>query len=264
MSVENPLRVERSDDGRVVRLVLNRPSVRNAFDEELIALLTKAARDLANDDSVRVVVLSGEGPAFCAGADLNWMKRMAGYGYDENLRDADLLAELFAELDQLPKPLIGRIHGAALGGGTGLAAVCDLVVSAEGTFFGTTEVRLGLVPAVISPYVVRKIGESAARAWFVTGSRFPAEEALRVGLVHRVTPLAMLDAVVGEVVASCLEGGPEAVAGSKHLAMTAHRLAPSEVRSVTVETIAKRRVSAEGREGIRAFLERESPAWGKR
>jgi methylglutaconyl-CoA hydratase len=166
-------------------------------------------------------------------------------------------------LDLLPKPLIGRIQGAALGGGTGLAAVCDVVVAREGTLFGTTEVRLGLVPAVISPYVVRKIGESAARAWFLTGGRYEAAEAMRVGLVHRVVPENRLDAAVDEVVAACLEGGPEALAEAKALVRTAAGCASPDLRKTTVESIARRRVSAEGQEGMRAFLERRAPVWGK-
>ena len=262
MSGGAPLLVDRSGDPRVARVVLNRPAVRNAFDDTLIELLTAAARDLGADPSVRVVVLAGEGPVFCAGADLNWMKRMAGYGLEENRRDADLLGAMFEAWHLLPKPVVGRVHGAALGGGTGLAAVCDVVVAPEGALFGTTEVRLGLVPAVISPYVVAKIGQSNARAWFLTGGRYDAREALRCGLVHRVVPAEELDRAVDEVVAACLEGGPEALAESKVLARTAAALPPAEARGVTVESIARRRVSAEGQEGMRAFLERRAPQWG--
>ena len=262
MSVDAALVVDRSRDPRVARVVLNRPSVRNAFDDGLIELLTRAARELGADPSVRVVVLAGEGSVFCAGADLNWMKRMAGYSLEENRRDADLLGAMFEAWHLLPKPVVGRVHGAALGGGTGLAAVCDVVVSPEGTLFGTTEVRLGLVPAVISPYVVAKIGQSNARAWFLTGGRYDAREALRCGLVHKVVPAEELDRAVDEVVAACLEGGPEALAESKVLARTAAALPPAEARVVTVESIARRRVSAEGQEGMRAFLERRAPQWG--
>lgn len=263
MSGAPPLRVERGPDPRVARVALNRPEVRNAFDDHLIDLLTRTAKELGADPSVRVVVLSGEGASFCAGADLNWMKRMAGYGLEENRRDAAALGAMFEAWNLLPKPVVGRVHGAALGGGTGLAAVCDLVVAAEATLFGTTEVRLGLVPAVISPYVVSKIGQSNARAWFLTGARYDAREALRCGLVHRVVPADLLDRAVDEAVASCLEGGPEAQAESKVLARTAASLPPDEARSVTVESIARRRVSPEGQEGMRAFLERRAPQWGK-
>ena len=262
MSSSSSLRVDRSADSRVARVFLNRPSVRNAFDDGLIELLTHTAQGLGRDPSIRVVVLAGNGPVFCAGADLNWMKGMAAYGLDENRRDAGALGAMFEAWQLLPKPVVGKVHGAALGGGTGLAAVCDVVVAQEGTLFGTTEVRLGLVPAVISPYVVAKIGQSNARAWFLTGGRYDALEALRCGLVHRVVPAEQLDRVVDEVVAACLEGGPEALAESKVLAMTAASLPSAEVRAVTVESIARRRVSVEGQEGMRAFLERRAPQWG--
>jgi methylglutaconyl-CoA hydratase len=263
MSGDSSLRIDRSRDLRVARVSLNRPAVRNAFDDVLVDLLTRAAKQLGADPSVRVLVLGGEGPSFCAGADLNWMKRMAAYGLEDNRRDADALGAMFEAWDLLSKPVIGRIHGAALGGGTGLAAVCDLVVAQEGTLFGTTEVRLGLVPAVISPYVVAKIGPSNARAWFLTGGRYDALEALRSGLVHRVVPAEQLDRTVDEVVGSCLEGGPEALAESKVLARTASSLPSAERRTFTVESIARRRVSAEGQEGMRAFLERRTPQWGQ-
>ncbi len=263
MSDASPLLIGRSPDPRVARVSLNRPALRNAFDDVLIDLLTRAARELGGDPSVRVVVLAGEGSVFCAGADLNWMKRMAAYGLEENRRDAEALGAMFEAWHLLPKPVVGAVQGAALGGGTGLAAVCDVVVAQEGTLFGTTEVRLGLVPAVISPYVVAKIGQSSARAWFLTGGRYDAAEALRCGLVHRVVPPEEMDRAVGEVVAACLDGGPEALAEAKVLARTAGSLPPSEVRGVTVESIARRRVSAEGQEGMRAFLERRAPQWGK-
>ncbi len=253
--------VSRSVSGRVARLVLARPDVRNAFDDALIAELTASVRDLEGDRDLRVLVLSGEGKAFCAGADLAWMGRMVSYSHADNRRDSEALAKLFAALDAFPRPVVGRIHGAALGGGAGLVAVCDVAIAAEGTLFGTTEVRLGIVPAVIGPYVVRKIGESAARRWFLTGDRFPASEALRVGLVHRVVPPEALDAAVDETVASLLSGGPEALAVAKELARTVGRIPLAEAVPLTVETIAARRVSAEGQEGMRAFLSRRDPSW---
>ena len=257
----SPVRIERSHGGRVARVVLARPGVRNAFDDALVKELQRVVRDVASDPSVRAVELSGEGKAFCAGADLNWMKRMAGFTMEQNRRDAAELADLFRALDELPKPFLGRIHGAALGGGTGLAAVCDVVVAAEGTLFGTTEVRLGLVPAVISPYVVRKIGESAAREWFLTGGRYDAHEARRVGLVHVVASEGSLASVADGLLDSLLLGGPEALAEAKRLARTAASLSPREVASVTPLRIAERRASAEGREGVAAFLEKKPPSW---
>ncbi len=255
-----PLQLERPRPG-VVRVVLGRPEVRNAFDDVLIARLTEAFGELSADLSVRVVVLAGAGRAFCAGADLSWMKRMVSYGEEENRRDAAALAAMFRTIDACPKPVVGRIQGAALGGGAGLVAVCDVAVAAEGTLFGTTEVRLGIVPAVISPFVVRKIGESHARRWFLTGERFSAPEALRAGLVHVVVPEAELDAEVERTVDALLLGGPEALAVSKQLACRMRRLPLDEALGEAAGVIAVRRASPEGQEGMKAFLERRSPSW---
>ncbi len=254
------VRVERSRPG-VARVVLDRPELRNAFDDVLIARLTEAFVALAGDDSVRVIVLSGEGKSFCAGADLSWMKRMVAYGTEENRRDAAALAEMFRRIDACPKPVVARVQGAALGGGAGLVAVCDVAVAADDALLGTTEVRLGIVPAVISPFVVRKIGESHARRWFLTGERFPAAEALRAGLVHAVVPEAALDAEIDRVVDALLLGGPEALAVSKDLARRMGRLPLDEALEEATKVISTRRASAEGQEGMRAFLERRSPSW---
>ena len=255
-----PLRLERPRPG-VARVVLDRPDLRNAFDDVLVARLTEAFEALASDGSARVVVLAGAGKAFCAGADLSWMKRMVSYGPEENRRDAAALAAMYLSIDACPKPVVGRVQGAALGGGAGLVAVCDVAVAAEGTLLGTTEVRLGIAPAVISPFVVRKIGESHARRWFLTGERCSAEEALRAGLVHAVVPEAALDAEVDRVVDALLLGGPEALAASKDLARRMGRLPLDEALDEATGVIAGRRASAEGQEGMRAFLERRSPAW---
>ena len=259
----SPLRVERPRPG-VARVVLDRPDLRNAFDDVLIARLTEAFGMLAADDTVRAIVLAGEGRSFCAGADLSWMKRMVSYGPEENRRDAAALAEMFRRVDTCPKPVVARVQGAALGGGAGLVAVCDVVVAAEDALLGTTEVRLGIVPAVISPFVVRKIGESHARRWFLTGERFSAAEALRAGLVHAVVPEAALDAEVDRVVDALLLGGPEALAVSKDLARRMGRLPLDEALEEATGVIATRRASAEGQEGMRAFLERRSPSWTER
>lgn len=212
--------LEKSADPRVARLVLNRPEVRNAWDGETVTLLQRALRDLASDDSVRVVELSGAGTAFCAGADLDWMKRVANFTMEENRRDSAELAQLFKALDELDKPVVARVQGAALGGGTGLVAACDVVVAAEGAVFGTTEVRLGIIPAVISPYLVRKIGESHARSWFLTGERVGAEEARRVGLVHHVVGEKDLAGAAQAVIEAILLGGPAAVVEAKRLVRT--------------------------------------------
>ena len=256
-----PLRVERTHGGLVARLVLARPDVRNAFDDLLVRELQRAVRTLSADDSVRAVELSGEGKAFCAGEDLTWMKRMAGFTMEESRRDAAELADLFRLLDECPKPVVGRIHGAALGAGVGLVAICDVAVAAEETLFGTTEVRLGIIPAVISPYVVRKIGESHAREWFLTGSRYDAHEARRIGLVHAVTSEASLASVTEGVLDALLLGGPQALAEAKRLAQIVGHLPPREQQALTVQRIAERRASAEGREGVTAFLEKRKPAW---
>jgi methylglutaconyl-CoA hydratase len=191
------------------------------------------------------------------------MKRMVAYGEEENRRDAGALARMFLAIDSCPKPVVGRVHGAALGGGAGLVAVCDVAVCAEGTLLGTTEVRLGIVPGVISPFVVRKIGESHARRWFLTGERFSAAEALRAGLVHAVVPEAGLDAEVDRVLDAFLLGGPEALAVSKDLAKRMARLPLDEALSEAAGVIASRRASAEGQEGMKAFLERRSPEWNR-
>jgi methylglutaconyl-CoA hydratase len=252
--------VERPRPG-VARVVLDRPDLRNAFDDVLIARLTEEFGALGVDRSVRAVVLSGEGKAFCAGADLSWMKRMVTYGEEENRRDAAALAAMFLAVDSCPKPVVGRIQGAALGGGAGLVAVCDVAIAAEGTLLGTTEVRLGIVPAVISPFVVRKIGESHARRWFLTGERFSATAALAAGLVHSVVPEADLDAAVDRVLDALLLGGPEALAVSKGLAQRMGRLPLDEALEDATRVIAARRASAEGQEGMRAFLERRAAAW---
>jgi len=258
--VTEPLRVERPRPG-VARVVLDRPDVRNAFDDVLVARLAEAFDALGADPAVRAVVLAGEGKAFCAGADLGWMRRMVAFGEEENRRDAAALARMFLAVDSCPKPVVGRVHGAALGGGAGLVAVCDVAVCAEGSLLGTTEVRLGIVPAVISPFVVRKVGESHARRWFLTGERFSAEEALRAGLVHAVVPQAGLDAEVDRVLDALLLGGPEALAVSKDLAKRMGRLPIGEALEEAAGVIAARRASSEGQEGMKAFLERRSAAW---
>ena len=255
------VRLERSADGRVARIVLARPEVRNAFDEILVKELQRIVRDLASDDTLRVVELSGEGKTFCAGADLHYMKKMAGFTMEQNRRDAAELADLFRRLDELSRPLVGRVQGAALGGGVGLVALCDLVVAADDALFGTTEVRLGIIPGVISPYVVRKIGESHAREWFLTGGRFDAHEARRIGLVHVVASAASLEPVANGLIESLLLGGPQALAEAKRLAQTVSRMTPREIQTLTVQRLAERRASAEGREGIGAVLEKRVPSW---
>jgi methylglutaconyl-CoA hydratase len=248
--------------GPVVRVTLNRPDVRNAFNEELIAALTAWAESVRPGGPARVAVLSGAGKAFCAGADLTWMSKTIAYTRDENVRDARAMADMFAALDRLPIPLIGRVHGAALGGGVGLAAVCDIVVAAEDAIFGFTEVKLGIVPAVISPYALAKIGRSAARELFLTGARFSAARAREIGLVHAVGDAAEIDRMVAKYINDLLTSAPQAVAAAKALiaAVSAADTAAGAT-DLAIDAIASRRVSAEGQDGMRAFLDKRPPAW---
>jgi methylglutaconyl-CoA hydratase len=248
-------------EAAVEYLTLNRPEVRNAFNEHVIDELTRWAQATAADTSVRCVVLDGAGKLFCAGADLTWMSKMVSYTREENVRDARAMASMFSALDTLPVPLIGRIHGAALGGGAGLAAVCDIVVCDEEAVFGFTEVKLGILPAVISPYALAKIGRSAARELFLTGMRFSAQRAKEIGLVHAVVPLAQLDAKVHEYVKEVLSAGPEGVAAAKGLIPKVWSRLAQDAMGITAESIAARRISAEGQEGMKAFLEKRKATW---
>jgi methylglutaconyl-CoA hydratase len=246
--------------GHVVRVTLNRPDVRNAFDAELIAELTEWAR-VVRPGAVRVAVLAGAGKVFCAGADLDWMSKMVAYSHDENVRDARALTTMLEALDTLPIPLVGRVQGAALGGGAGLAAVCDIVVAADDAVFGFTEAKLGILPAAISPYAIAKIGRSAARELFLTAARFSADRARQIGLVHAVVPAADLDTTIDACVRELLTSGPEALAGAKALIRAVAGRPPAEVAELTAETIARHRVSSEGQEGMRAFLQKNKPSW---
>ena len=253
------LSVERR--GSVERVTLNRPDVRNAFNDEMIAELRHWAETAARDVALRVAVLAGAGQSFCAGADIAWMKRMRQYTEEENVADARSMAEMFGALNALPVPLIGYIHGAALGGGTGLAAVCDIVVAAEDTVFGFTEVKLGILPAVISPFAVAKIGMSNARELMLTGMRFGAVRAREIGLVHRVVPSDGLDAAVDDYLRELLSSSPSGIAATKSLIPRVAGASPVDVRALTSHAIAVQRVSAEGQEGLTAFLERRPPWW---
>jgi methylglutaconyl-CoA hydratase len=248
------------EHGPVTTVTLNRPDVRNAFNEELIDELTAWAKSVVPGET-RVAILQGAGKAFCAGADVNWMAKMVGYTRDENVADAERAAGMLNALDRVPVPLIGRVHGAALGGGSGLAAVCDVVVSADDALFGFTEVVLGILPAMISPYVVRKIGLTAARELCLSGTRFDAARAKAIGLVADVVPAADLDAAVDRHVQLFLKAAPGAVARAKALLRDVNGRLPEDVISLTTAAIADQRVSAEGQEGLRAFLEKRPAAW---
>ena len=248
-------------DGSVEHLTLNRPEVRNAFNEEMIGEISEWALSRHADLSVRAAVLRGAGPVFSAGGDLGWMARTVDYTREQNLRDAEALARMYARLDALPFPLVGCVHGAALGGGSGLAAVCDIVIAARDAIFGFTEVRLGIVPAVISPFVVAKVGRSAARELFLTGARFSAARAREIGLVHAVVEFDALEDEVRRVVDGVLACGPEAVAAAKALIGRVADGPSSEAAGLAAETLADARVSPEGQEGLRAFLEKRRAAW---
>jgi methylglutaconyl-CoA hydratase len=243
-------------------VTLNRPDVHNAFDDALIAALTAEYRRLGADRTVRIVVLAANGKSFSAGADLNWMRRMAGYSEAENLRDSEALAALMRTIDVLGKPTIAAVQGNAFAGGAGLIACCDIAIAADSAQFAITEVRLGLVPAVISPYLVRAMGVRAARRLFLTAERFDAQAALRLGLVHEVVPADGLAAAVERNVAALLEGGRESQAAAKALiARVAGSPLDDALIAHTAATIARVRVSPEGREGIAAFLEKRKAAW---
>src|SRR5215475_9962257 len=249
-------------EGVVEHLILNRPEVRNAFNAEMIGELTAWAAEFSRQSDARVVVMSGAGKVFCAGADAAWMAATAAFSEAENLRDAGGASAMFRALDELPVPLIGRIHGAAIGGGAGLTAVCDIAIADEDAVFGFTEVKLGIVPAVISPFVLPKIGRSAARELFVSGARFPAARAYKIDLVHAVVAAADVDEMIERYLAEILASGPEAIAAAKTLIrdVCASRDDPT---AITAEALARRRASAEGQEGLQAFLEKRKPRWSE-
>jgi methylglutaconyl-CoA hydratase len=246
--------------GPIITVRLDRPAVRNAFNEVLIAELTQVFTGFGPE--TRAVILSGEGPVFCAGADVSWMKKSVGASEAENARDAAAMASMYRAIDRCPCPVIGRVNGAALGGGMGLIAACDIVVAIEGAQFGFTEVRLGIVPAVISSFVLRKIGPGPARRYFLTGELFGPAEARSMGLVHEVArDLSDLDAKVEELIAALLKCGPRAVATAKALIREILALSPDAALEHAVQTIARVRVSPEGQEGLGAFLDKRKPSW---
>lgn len=241
---------------------MSRPEVHNAFNSELIGELRDAFLELGKDQNVRAVVLTGAGKSFCAGADLNYMRGIAKAGREENEADAKALSGMFAALRACPKPVIGRINGAAMGGGVGLVAACDISIAAESAQFGFTEVKLGLVPAVISPYVVERIGTARARRFFVTGERFDARVAEKIGLVDLTVPDDILDSVVKEQVRQITSSGPEAIGEAKKLVEAVATLPKEEMRQHAIRKIAELRGSQEGQEGMAAFLEKRKPKWG--
>ena len=247
---------------QIARVFLNRPEVRNAFNDTVVAELTRAFEALARDESLRVVVLGGHGKAFCAGADLSWMQAMADYSWEQNRADAQALADMLWTINRCPVPVIGRIHGDCVAGGVGLAAVCDVRVAVDAASFCLSEAKLGLLPAAIGPYVVRALGESASRRYFVTAERFSAAQAQAMGFVHEVCGLDALDATVDALVAAIVANAPAAVRACKALVHdVAGRPIDAALRDDTARRIADARASAEGREGVQAFLHKRRPSW---
>ena len=252
----------RRPSAHVAEVWLNRPEVRNAFNDGVIAELTDAFRTLGADPALRVIVLGGHGKAFCAGADLAWMRTMAGYGWEENRADAQRLADMLWTIYSCPLPVVGRIHGDCYAGGVGLAAVCDVLVAAEGMHFCLSEARLGLLPATIGPYVVKALGAQASRRYFVTAERFSAQQAHALGFVHEVAAPEALDAQVADIVATLVANGPAAVKACKALVHdVAGRPIDAALRDETARRIADIRASDEGREGVAAFLGKREPGW---
>ena len=246
----------------VGKIVLNRPEVRNAFNDAVIAELTQAFLMLGQRDDVRCIVLAAEGVAFCAGADLNWMRRMADYSHAENLADAGQLAEMLRVIYECPKPTIARIQGDVYAGGMGLVAACDMAVSADSAHYCLSEVKLGLIPATISPYVIRAMGARAAHRYFLTAERFNAQEAHRIGLVHEVVAADALDAKVKELIDALVNASPEAVKTCKQLVQdVAERDISTDLIALTVKGIADSRSSEQGKEGVQAFLQKQKPSW---
>lgn len=251
------------DKRGVAYVRLNRPEIHNAFDDKLIAELTELFKQLNTDPSVRLARISGEGKSFCAGGDLNWMRSMKAYSREENIADATRLSTMYATMNSFSKPLIGMVHGAALGGGSGIAAVCDYVVAAEDAKFGFTETRLGILPAVIGPYALAKIGISNARAYFISGMQFLATEARHIGLVHKVVEGERLEIVTEEIIGEFLKAGPDATRKAKALLNQVIALGGNNdaVIKISMEAIADARISNEGQEGMDALLTKRKAKW---
>jgi len=256
---DKSLLVQIHDD--VAFVIFDRPDVRNAFDDAVAAELVSVFADLSARDDLRAIVLGGRGDVFCAGGDLNWMKRVAAYSREENLADAAAFQAAFEAIETCPLPVVGRIQGAALGGGAGLVAVCDIAVAAEGTQLGFPEARLGLVPGVISPYVLRKIGMSHTRQLFLTGERFDAAEAMRIGLVHEVVPADGLDEAVQRILRRLRACAPQAITGAKALLRGLQDADTDAAEALARDAITDARANEDGQEGLSAFLEKRKPRW---
>lgn len=246
----------------VVTVALNRPEVHNAMNEKLMRELTSCFKELSIEDKTKIIILTGNGKSFCAGADLNWMKSMAKFSKEENIKDSRLLLDLFETIYNCPKPVIGRINGHAFGGGLGLIAVCDLTIAPPGLKFAFSEVKLGIIPAVISTFVVRRIGLSHMRRLFITGERFNSEHAKEIGLIDYVVPEEEFDVKIQKYVEQIRSSGPKAIEEVKNLVNNYQKMDVEHYKEFTVEKIAELRVSQEGQEGVNAFLEKRKPKWG--
>lgn len=250
------------EDG-VAYVTFNRPDVHNAFNDIMIRELTEVFGEIEGHSDVRVVVVTGKGKSFCAGADLNWMRRVKDYSYEENLRESLELSEMLYRMYASSKPTIAKVNGAAIGGGTGLVAVCDIAVASSSAKFSFSEVKIGLIPACISPYVLKKCGEGKCREFFLTGERMTAERALGAGLVNKVVEEKDLDKTVEEFIAQLVSSGPEAISRCKELLRVVPNMSYDEAKKYTAEVIARIRISEEGQEGMNAFLEKRHPRWNK-
>lgn len=248
-------------DGRIARVTFNRPEIHNAFNATVITEMSSVFSDIERDKDIRVVLLTGEGKSFCAGADLNWMRAVVDQSFEENLAESNALADLFYQMYTCTRPIVGRINGAAIGGGTGFVALCDIAVAAESAKFSFSEVKIGVVPACIGPYVIKKLGEGKARELFITGERMVAARACAVGLVNKVVPDAELDVEVNRLIDSILSSGPHAVAMAKRLVSEVPSMTPEQFKPYTAEMIARLRLSEEGQEGMSAFLNKRKPSW---
>ena len=253
--------VDHSFQGRIARVTMQRPEVHNAFNTQLIQDLQSAFTQLSQDTNLHAVILAGEGKSFSAGADIQMMQEAITFSADENVQDALRLADLLQTIDRFPCPVVARVHGATMGGGVGLVAACDIALAASHVRFAFSEVKLGIAPAVISPYVLRKIGVSHARALFTTGERFSAQRAFEIGLVHAVVPTGQLDEALEHTIQELLSSAPQALRACKTLAQQVGTMESTEALLYTAETIARLRISAEGQEGLRAFLEKRQPNW---
>ncbi len=253
--------VKYEKQNRVARVTFNRPEIHNAFNATVIAEMRQVFSEIEKDDDIRVVVLTGAGKSFCAGADLNWMRSVINQSFEQNLAESNALAELFHAMYSCKRPVIGRINGAAIGGGTGFVAVCDIAITARSAMFSFSEVKIGVVPACIGPYVIKKIGEGKTRELFITGERMNAERAHEVGLVNRVVDDDQLDSEVDRLIKFIISSGPQAVAMAKKLIGEVSAMTPEQFKPYTADMIARLRISDEGQEGMDAFLNKRKPRW---